>query len=341
VFWVFGAGLVALFVAGWPRRPGPAVAEGVDVPPEAAPALHALVAAVADAAGVPPPARVRATPAPVLAVTGTGRARTLVIGTPLWGVLAADARVAWAARALAAAHAGRRPAAALAAFGSRALGQWRRQLGDHPAEGSLGRLDRAPHELVVIDALASHSVLSSDASATRRSRDQVLGVVHVLLSAVLAALHRCLTGLGYRSRVAAALAADATGLRVAGRAGAAAALDAVPLLPRAALSCAQAARRREPVSFRETVVGHLTTIPPAQRDRLRRDAEAAPCRPGDTTPPLRVRRRLVDRSPATPAAVTLSPEAELAIDMELAAAVAPVEDALRNATRRDRPTRRG
>ena len=340
VFWLFGAGLVAMCVAGWPRGADirPAEDDGgptteVAVPPAAAPGLHALVAQVASVAGAPEPARLVATPAPVLSVTG-GRRSTLVVGTPLWGLLVPQARVAWLARELVTAAPRRRPGTALVDLADRSLAQWQRQLGRDPAEGSLGRLGRPAHELMKVDPLATHYVLRSEVSATRRSRDQLMGVFHLMLGGTLGTLHRLLRRLAYRSRQRAALEADAVAVRVAGAAGAAAALDTVPLLRRAALSSGQAARRRDPVSFRDTVVGHVLSVPPEECDRLRAEAEAGRCRPDDTVPPLRLRRRLVAARPEAPAAVTLSPEAEIAIDTELAAAVLPVEEALRAAARR-------
>jgi hypothetical protein len=300
--------------------------------PAAAPQLHALVGRTAAAAGVAPPGRVLVTPAALLTVAD-GRGAALVVGTAWWGVLAPAARVAWLAHELAAADARRRPGARFVALAERALVDWQRRLGAAPAEGGLGRLDRPGHELVALDPLAASSVLQSELSAGWEARERLLGSVHLAIASALAGVQRLLVRLAARPRQRAALLADVAAARAAGTAGLAAALDAVPLRGRAVLSAAQAGRRRGTVPVRETVVGHLAAIPPDERARLLARADGGGDRPSGDAVGLPPRRRLVASLPDTPAAVTLGPEAELAVDVELAAAVLPAEEAWRAAAR--------
>jgi hypothetical protein len=320
----------------WPRRaPAPEPGRSTAVAPEAAPGIHALVRAVADAAAVAAPEQVLVAPVAVLEVAGARR-RVLVVGTALWAVLPPGGRVAWLARELVAAEARRRPAARLVALADRALAQWQRQLGHAPAPGVRGWLDRPAHELVAIDPLVAEHTLTSMAPAGRVVHEQVLGSVFAGLSAALAALRRMLARLASRPGLRAALRADAAAVRVAGTDGATAALDAVPLLGRVSRSAAQAARRRDGAPFHVTVTEHLAAVTTPERARLHRQVEASALRPGDAVPPLRHRYRLVAALGPRPAIVTIEPEAELAIDDELTRAVRPVEDAWRTALRATR-----
>jgi Zn-dependent protease with chaperone function len=261
--------------------------------PDEAPALYALVARVAQAAGAPPPDRIALDDEfnASAAMYGLRRRRYLSIGLPLWQALQPQQRVAVLGHEM----------------GHFVNGDPRRSIFVGPVDSGLGAL---------VSALTpARMVISTNLS----------WLVNLLLAVprwLVAGVRTALVALAQREGQRAEYRADALGARVAGRGAMVDKLDLFVLGDVVQMLLRREARAGvAPSAWSATTAAALAEARPQRAVRRQLDVRTSVSLFAGH-PPSGLRARLVENRPAEPPAVELDEATAAAIEGELAKHVA-------------------